>query len=226
MERSLYNKLIICPVCQRNIEVTVVKIAACKISSKDSDFCVYYEGVNPILYDAWVCGLCGYAARSSRFEIIKAKDSKKIMQTIGRRWVKRELTGKRDINTALSAYKLVLYNAKTIDSPGSEIASICMRIAWLFRMKKDRREVDFLNFALENYKHAYENERFPVDKLDEYTCIYIIAELNRRTGQLKESLKWFSMLISSPSALRNKNLINLARDQYYMVKEQWQAANK
>jgi len=45
---SLYNKSVVCPVCQNKIEVTKVKSKDCVVASRDSDFCVYYESVNPL----------------------------------------------------------------------------------------------------------------------------------------------------------------------------------
>ena len=98
------------------------------------------------------------------------------------------------------------------------MAKVCIRIAWLYRFKEDEREHDFIRFALKYYTEAYENERFPVDKLDEYTCVYIIAELNRRAGYYEESVKWFSKLISSPEARNKPALIEAAREQYQLVK--------
>ena len=217
---SLYNKSVVCPVCQKKIEVTRVKSKNCIVASRDTDFCVYYESVNPIFYDVWVCGNCGYAAQGERFEDISERDVKAIKEGITKRWKSRSFTGERDIDKALEAFKLALYNLSKMDAKPIDFAKVCLRIAWIYRMKKDERETEFLKYALRYYKETYENERFPVGKLDEYTCMYMIAELERRVGNYNDAVVWFNKVISSPEARRNKLLIENARDQYHLTKEQ------
>lgn len=220
MNDALYSKELVCPVCKNKIEVTKVKSKACVVSSKDTDFCLYYEGINPILYEAWVCEYCGYAALGERFEELTDKQAQKIKTGISPYWKSRSFNGERNIDLALEAYKLALYNLQKIEAKSSELAKVCIRIAWLYRMKKDEREYDFLKHALRFYLDTYENEKFPVNKLDEYTCIYMIAELYRRTGNVDEAVLWFSRLITSPGAKENKVLVEYAREQYYLAKEQ------
>ncbi|MEN2777309.1 DUF2225 domain-containing protein [Acetivibrio clariflavus] len=220
MNDALYSKELVCPVCKNKIEVTKVKSKACVVSSKDTDFCLYYEGINPILYEAWVCEYCGYAALGERFEELTDKQAQKIKTGISPYWKSRSFNGERNIDLALEAYKLALYNLQKIEAKSSELAKVCIRIAWLYRMKKDEREYDFLKHALRFYLDTYENEKFPVNKLDEYTCMYMIAELYRRTGNVDEAVLWFSRLITSPGAKENKVLVEYAREQYYIAKEQ------
>lgn len=223
MDNALYNKEITCPVCQDKFQVTKVKSKTSKVLNRDSDFCVYYEGLNPLLYDIWVCEHCGYAAQADKYEDIPFNDSKVILQAISPKWSKRSMSGERSLDNAIDAFKLALLNLQIRRAKSSEIAKICIRIAWLYRIKNDEKEKDFLNFALKSYSETYEKERFPVDKLDESTCMYMIAELHRRTGNLEDSVKWFSRLISSPGARNNPKLIEMAREQFQLVKEQ--AAN-
>jgi len=220
MDDRLYNVKIDCPVCSKRIEVTKVKAKACKVVSRDSDFCVYYEDVNPIFYDMWVCEFCGYAAQAEKFGKLNSKDSKTILENITPRWKKRSFLGERDADSAIEAFKLGLYSLQTIKAKLSDIARVCLRIAWLYRFKNDEKEKDFLKFALSCYSAAFEKERFPIEKLDETTCMYIIAELNRRVGNLNESVKWFGRIISSPEARKNQKLMENTRDQIQLAKEQ------
>lgn len=220
MNEGLYNKKVKCPVCSKEFEVTKVKSKACKVASRDSDFCVYYEGINPIFYNVWVCENCGYSAQEEKFEDIKPNESELISKNISQSWSKRSFSGERNIDNALDAFKLTLYNLQIRKAKSSDVAKVCLRIAWLYRIKKDEREKDFLQYALKNYNDAYEKERFPIDKLDEYTCMYIIAELHRRTGNLEEAIKWFSRLVGSQEARKNASLIESAREQFQIAKEQ------
>lgn len=221
MEEALYNKELVCPVCQKKFNVTKVKAKFCRVSSRDSDFCTHYEGTNPLLYDVYVCELCGYAALSDKFEEISANDSKIILEKISPRWSKRSFSGERNLDSAIEAFKLALLNLHLRKAKNSEVAKICLRIAWLYRFKNDEeKEREFLQFALKCYNDTYEKERFPVDKLDEFTCMYMIAELYRRLGNNDEAVKWFSRLISSPEARKNASLIEKAREQFQLAKDQ------
>jgi len=217
---SLYNKEIICPVCNNKTEVTKVKSKSSVISSKDTDFCIHYEGTNPILYDVWVCEHCGYAAQRERFENISNIEANKIKERISPFWKSRKFNGERNIDDALESFKLALLNLQQMDAKSIYLAKVCIRIAWMYRLKKDDREIEFLKYALRFYIETYDKEKFPIKKFDEYTCMYLIAELSRRVGNLNESINWFNRLINSPEARTNKNLMELARDQYHLAKNQ------
>lgn len=219
MDARLYNKTIACPVCMKEFQVTKVKSNASKISSIDTDFCIYYEGINPFLYDVWVCEHCGYAAQSEKFDKITLKDSKLIISSITPKWSQRSFSGERTIEQALETFKLALINLDARKGKPSEYAKICLRIAWLYRLMGDPREIDFLKYTAENYTKAFQTERFPLDKLDENTCMYTIAELNRRIGNYEEAAKWFSSIISSPDARHNAKILEKTRDQYQLTKE-------
>lgn len=221
MNENLYNKEIVCPVCSKKFNVTKVKARACKVKTRDSDFCVHYKEYNPIFYDAWVCEHCGYAAQSDKFLEISPRETDAIKDLIASRWKSRSFEGERDVDAALEAFKLILINNQIRGAKPGDMAKVCMRIAWLYRFKEgeEEKELEFLKYALKYYIDIYEKEKFPVDKLDEQTCIYMIAELNNRVGNYKESVKWFSRLISSPDARKNQALMNAARDQYQLVKD-------
>lgn len=220
MDSALYNKEIKCPVCSKNFSITKVKAKTSKLLKRDSDFCTLYEGINPIVYDVWVCENCGYSAQSDKFETISTKDGALIFEAIGKRWTKRSYVGERTNEMAIETFKLALYNAQIRKARPLEFAKICIRIAWLYRMNNDEKEKDFLNFALKYYDEGFQKENFPVDKLDEVTCMYMVAELNRRVGNLDEAIKWFSRLISSPESRKNPNIVELAREQYQLAKDQ------
>lgn len=220
MNENLYNKKIVCPVCSKEFNVTKVKIKACRVDRRDSDFCVYYETINPLFYDAWVCENCGYSSLSDKFLDIPDREAEVLKKKLAPKWTKRSFEGERTIDNAIDAFKLVLISHQLRAVKASEFAKVCLRIAWLYRMKEDAREQDFIKFALRYYTETYEKERFPVDKLDELTCMYMIGELNRRAGNNDEAVKWLSRLISSPDARKKPTLIEAARDQFQLVKDQ------
>lgn len=221
MHMDLYNKEINCPVCSKKFTVTKVKSKSIKVASRDSDFCPRYTETNPLLYDVWVCENCGYAAQAERYETITDREIKPIRQVVSSKWNKRSFAGERSCDTAIEAFKIALLNAHARKVKASELARLCLRIAWLYRFKgEEDRELEFLRHALRNYVETYEKERFPVDKMDEYTCLYMIAELNRRLGNDEESVRWFGRIITNPDAAKlNRSIVDLAREQYGLVRE-------
>ncbi|NJD04012.1 MAG: DUF2225 domain-containing protein [Ruminiclostridium sp.] len=219
MNENLYCKTIKCPICGKNFDITKVKAKGCRVSSRDTDFCVYYEDLNPLFYDIWVCEYCGYASQSEKFENINSRDAKILLEKLSPRWTKRSYAGERSTDLAIETFKLALLNLQVRNAKASEFAKICIRLAWLYRIKKDKKEHEFIQHALKYYSETYEKEHFPVEKLDEFTCLYMIGELSRRAGNYEDAIKWLSRLISSPEARKNPVLIEAARDQFQLVKE-------
>lgn len=221
MNEFLYSKEIECPVCLHKFKVTKVKARGCKVKKRDSDFCVHYETINPLYYDAWVCENCGYAAQSDKFLSITYKECDVLKEKLMSKWTKRSFEGERSVDDALEAFKLILISHQLREIKASEMAKVCIRIAWLYRFKgnEDEKELEFIKYALKYYTETYETESFPADKLDENTCMYMIGELNFRAGNYEDAVKWFSRLISSPDARKNNVLIEAARDQFQLVKE-------
>lgn len=224
--KTVYNSKTECPVCSSNIEYTKVRSKAVRLIKQDTDFCPYYEGENPIFYEAVICPECGYGAHITSFENISRYDKEKIRNEITSKWHKRTFTGTRTVDHALEAFKIVLLNLNYIDGIKSEIAKICMRIAWLYRYKGDQKQENkFLDYALTNYKKAYSQEALSEEgKLDEYTCLYIIGELSKRLGLYEESTQWLSRLIMSYSDPQQKDriphrLIESARDLFQEVRD-------
>jgi uncharacterized protein (DUF2225 family) len=218
-QKKLYNSTLTCPVCQKPFPVTKVRLGSYRIASQDTDFAINYEGINPILYGVFVCENCGYAALSDRFDNINPKEKKIIASQISPHWEPKSYSGERTLDSALDAFKLALYCMQLLKAKSSDIAKICMRIAWIYRWKGEPREMVFLKFALEYYSDAYQNEEFPLDKMDEPHCTYLIAELHRKLGNLEEATQWFGRLFNNPKARQNHRLSNMAHDQYQLVKE-------
>lgn len=224
--KAVYNSKIVCPVCDSNIEYTKVRSKTIRLIKQDSDFCPYYEGENPIFYEAVICPECGYGAHVTSFSNINRYDKDKVRNKITSKWHKRSFTGQRTVEQALEAFKIVLLNLNNVEGLKSEIAKICMRIAWLYRYKEESlNEKMYLKYALVNYKEAYSQEDLTEEgKLDEYTCLYIIGELCKRLKLYEESTQWLSRLIMSYADPQQKpriprRLIETTRDLYQEVKD-------
>jgi len=221
----LYSSQIKCPLCETQVEYTKVRTKSVKITRQDTDFCPWYEGENPLLYEVVVCPECGYGAHVTTFETLNKYEKEKIREKITKRWKKRSFHGQRTLEQALEVFKIALLNLYEMDAPSSEIAKICMRIGWIYRYKANEdMEKKFLEHALKYYQLAYQNEDLSRGKLDEYTCMFIIGDLYKRLGQHVESSQWFSRLIMcySDPAQKDKipqRLIETARELFHETKE-------
>lgn len=260
MDDAFYEKNINCPVCESEFAVTKVKTKACKVTSRDTDYCIFYENVNPLFYDIWVCEECGYAALNDRFVEISDSKSGKLYKELAvkwnkykfaeendldkyretfidknclilknvfsPKWSKTAFSGIRTIDTAIESFKLAYYNLNIIKPTNSELAKISLRIAWLYRIKKDFREKKYLEHTLMLYHTIYEKEKLTDGKFDECVCMYMIGELSLRTGAYDDSIFWFGKLISSPLAKQNPRLLESTRDQLQIVKNKLAEAKK
>ena len=221
---ALYNSKIKCPVCENEFEITKVRSTQVKLQKQDSDFCPHYDGQNPLYYEVVVCPNCGFASHITAIETINRYEKQKILDLISKKWVPRFFKGERTWEKALEAFKIVLLNLQCRDAAQSEVAKICIRIAWLYRYAGDSElEQRYLSHALVSYKRSYQEENLAETKLDEYTCLFIIGELSKRVGNYEESLQWFSRLIGLYADPKHKtkipgNLIEKARDIVHELK--------
>lgn len=222
---SLYNSQTKCPVCESKMEFTKVRTKSVRLLRQDSDFCPYYEGENPILYEAVICPECGYGAHVTTFENINKYEKTKVREKITPKWNKRIFLGHRSNDKALESFKIVLLNLCEREAIKSEIARICMRIAWIYRYNDEKEyEKKFLEHTLNYYMMAYHEEDLSQGKLDEYTCMFIIGELSKRLELFEQSTQWFSRLIMCYSDPRQKSkiphkLIETTRDIVQEIKE-------
>ncbi|AGC68328.1 hypothetical protein Cst_c13370 [Thermoclostridium stercorarium subsp. stercorarium DSM 8532] len=222
--KPFYDSEITCPVCDKTIKVTKVRSKFVRLLKHDEDFCPHYETINPVLYEAWVCSFCGYAAHNSVYEHITTAGRKAVLEKITPNWTSREFTGERNYEKALEAFKLVLYNLQVREAPYSEFAKICLRIAWIYRyMGNQGEEERFLKYAYDYYKKVYTRENLKDSSMDEYTCMYMIGVLAKKLNLISEAKLWFSRLISFSIDPREKDkikpfILENAREQIQLLK--------
>ena len=92
--------------------------------------------------------------------------------------------------------KLALINTLMKRGRASEIAFISMKLAWLYRDKKDvKNEFTYLKAAHKGFNDAFLNESFPMCGLEENTLLYIIAAIGSKIGKIDDSLKILGRLV-------------------------------
>lgn len=214
----IYEKTYKCPVCMNEVKSKTVKVGKARLASKDTDLMPKYDNINPLFYDVVLCQACGYAALPRYFSKIKLPQAQLIKSTITPKFKMKIYPDLYDEDIAIERYKLALLNAVIKNGRASEKAYICLKTAWMYRLKEDKEnENKFLNEALNGFKQAFEKESFPICGMDTYTLMYLLGELSRRTDKNEDALFWLGKVIVTPGV--NPRLKELARDQKDLIRE-------
>ncbi|MFT8342404.1 MAG: DUF2225 domain-containing protein [Clostridium beijerinckii] len=210
----LFDKQIVCPVCNSHFKAKTVKSKSPRVISKDSDFFIRYSVVNPYFYDVLICNSCGYAAMRSDFEKLKLHKKELVLSNVTPKWKPREYPHILDEKLAIERYKLALLNAMLIDLPNSTKGMISLKIAWMYRLlDNSTQETLFLKQALEGFNTAYMTEIFPIYGLQRDSLMYLLGELNRRLGNNQDALQWYSKtIVNTNSSYKIKEMARVGKD--------------
>jgi uncharacterized protein (DUF2225 family) len=210
----LFDKQVVCPVCNAHFKTKTVKSKSPRVISKDSDFFIRYSVVNPYFYDVIICNSCGYAALRSDFDNIKMYKKELVLSNVTPKWKPREYPDILDEKLAIERYKLALLNALLLNLADSTKAMLSLKIAWMHRLLNNTdQETVFLKQALEGFNNAYIYEVFPIYGLQRDSLMYLLGELNRKLGNYQEALQWFSKtIVSVNSSYRVKEMARNGRD--------------
>jgi len=210
----LFDKQVICPVCDSHFKTKTVKSKSPRVMAKDSDFFIRYSVANPYFYDVCICNSCGYAAMKSDFEKLKSHKKELVLSNVTPKWKPREYPDILDEKLAIERYKLALLNAVLINLPDSAKAMISLKIAWMHRLLDDTtQETLFLKQALEGFNDAYIKEILPIYGLQRDSLMYLLGELNRKLGNYQNSLLWYSKtIVSTNSSYKVKEMARIGKD--------------
>lgn len=224
MADPLYQVEKTCPICEQKFKATKTRGQAITVTT-DTDFCTHFQDINPYYYAIWVCSNCGYAAHEERFFTLLESGRNKLKQFLTGKQVNLDFSGPRTWDQAVTSHKLAIYYANLISLPASHIASLELRLAWLYREKEmEIEERELMSRALEDYQTAFMKEQTPIGNLTEVTLTYLIGELLRRIGKNDESLTYLSRVVSNPQAKNEKRILEMARDAWQNVRDLKKAA--
>lgn len=220
-ESLLYHKTIECPICNYKFKQLALKSTSYRMISKDSDFFIRYDLINPYFYDVYICDSCGYSALKSDFYKIMNVQKDLILKNVTSKFKPRIYPNKYTLEIAIERYKMALLNAVYMKAKSSQKAMICLKLSWMYRLGNSdyHREMErtFLGFALEGFNDAYYNESLPLYGMDKFVMMYLIGELNRRLLNNNTALVWFSQVLTAPNA--KQSLKELVRTQRDLIKE-------
>lgn len=212
----LFDKGYRCPVCDSEFKSKAVRTGKAKMIGADSDLRPKYQVIDSLKYDCIVCNKCGYASLSRFFNNITSAQAKFVKTNISPYF--KGVDAECEIysyDEAIVRHQLALANAVIKKGKASEKAYTCLKIAWLLRGKGENlpadtpdkekvliqaREKEYIKKAYEGFTVAMAKEMPPICGMDEWTCVYLVAELARQCDDNAKAMKLLSDLIVSKSA--------------------------
>lgn len=236
-EDLLFDKSYTCPVCDTEFKSKMVRTGKAKLVSADSDLRPKYQGIDPLKYDAILCPKCGYASLNRYFNFVMSSQSKMIKEQISKSFkYKPEDEKIYSYDEAITRHKMALLNTVVKKGKTSERAYTCLKLAWLYRGKREelvakdgskeeaaelqKEELQFLENAHEGFATAFSQEAFPMCGMDQYTVMYLVAELARRIGKIDEAKRWVSRVLVARDA--NKRI----KDKALALKDMLQGSDE
>ena len=218
-ESLLFEKTHKCPVCDTEFKCKMVRTGKAKLISQDMDLLPKYQGIDPLKYDAILCPTCGYASLNRYFNFVMSSQAKQIKEQISSTFKYTSENGKvYSYDEAITRHKMALLNTVVKKGKLSERAYTCLKLAWLFRGKREemmkgeykkeeieaiaKEEIECLKNAHEGFISAFSQEDFPMCGMDEYTVTFLVAELSRRIGDKEEAKRWVSKVLVARDANR------------------------
>jgi len=185
-----------------------------------NDFSKEYKDAsrNPLLYEVYVCPECGYAF-TDQFDETKHEDQRKqFIKNVSSNWRKQNFSEERSYEEAIRVFKLAVLTARETSQPDIVVAGLCMKLSWLLRYIDDlNEEKRFVTFAIGKFEKAYISGYF--GSMAEIKVMYILGELNRQAGSNDKAIKYFSKVIQHKSRNSEKQIVEMARDQWYKSRE-------
>lgn len=216
-EDFIFEKHYTCPVCDNEFKSKMVRTGKVRLIGADSDLRPRYQGVDSLKYDAILCPKCGYAALNRYFNFVMAGQAKSIKDKISTNFKYQPEEGKiYTYDDAIARHKMALLNTVVKSGKNSERAYTCLKLAWLCRGKREllmqgehtkeeltdlaSEEKELLVNAFEGFEVAFGKEDFPMCGMDQYTMMYLLAEMARRIGRVDEAKRYVSKVLVARDA--------------------------
>lgn len=222
-EDLIFDKSYTCPVCDYEFKSKMVRTGKVRLAGADSDLRPRYIGVDSLKYDAILCPKCGYAALNRYFNFIMSSQARNIREKISANF-EYKLSDEKvySYDDAIGKHKMALLNTVVKNGKSSERAYTCLKLAWLYRGKREqlmqgeykkeevtqlaKEERELLANAYEGFEAAFGKEDFPMCGMDQHTMMYLLAELARRIGREEDAKRYVSkVLVARDAQQRIKN---------------------
>ncbi|OLO27598.1 hypothetical protein BTR23_19745 [Alkalihalophilus pseudofirmus] len=225
----LYDKEIICLCCEKKYSTKRLRTRYIRAIKTGSDFFTVYKDLehNPYLYEVHVCPDCGFSATDQFSNYFSPGAKDKVMNELSAHWISRNFGRERSLNEAIVTYKLAVFSGILKKEKHIVLAGLYLRVGWLYRIKENNeQEKRFLRLAINEYENSYQQSDFIGTQLTEIRIIYLLGELNRRIGLNANAIKYFSRVIQHREKDREKKVLEMAREQWYLIRKPEETVQK
>lgn len=220
-EDFLLDKGVRCPICDTVFKSRMVKSGRARRLESDRDLRPKFEYIDTIKYDVSSCPKCGYTAINRYFPHLSSVQMKLIREEVCTKFKPEK--GMADklsytYDEAIERYKLALINTIAKKGKASEKAYECLKIAWLYRGKKEeiqtansnpseevkaeilkceQTETAFYTQALDGFLKAMTSESYPMCGMEQNTVDFLIANMAFNLKRYDLASKFVSALLVS-----------------------------
>ncbi len=213
MEDAFFEKNFQCLLCDTKFKELRVKRSRLKVKKVDTDFANHTEGPNTIHYTVSVCPSCGFS-----FTPQFASPSERLRNALKKIMVppSEDLSGKRTHEQVVYSFQRALCCSYLTFQKYNVKAALFLQLAWVHRFAEEEDDELFnLENALDNFVMLYEEDT-EIEQVAR--TMYLVGELNRRLGNEREAVKWFSMLINNHKN-KSPQLAKVARERWQEIRE-------
>ena len=174
---------------------------------------------NPLLYTIYVCPACGFSFSDDFSSNFPPHTKELIKEKVSANWSPQSYSGERSIEDAIKTYKLAVYCALLKKEKHIVLAGIYLRIAWLNRLlQNEDQDQRFMKLAINEYAESYISQDYRGTQVSEIRVLYIIGELNRKTGNMAEAGKAFSKVIEQQRRSLEPRIVEMAKERWYEMR--------
>lgn len=217
----LFTKKINCPVCSNIFGTRVIKSGSLRRLEPDFDLRPRFRYIDTLKYEVYSCPHCGYSAMSRYFDRLSKGQIQLIKENVSSNFksVEDVALDTIDYQTAVSRYKLALYNTDVKRGRLSEVAYTCLKISWLYQSMAEempegtaeeragkeealKAKETFYRKAYEAFQKVILTEDFPICGMDSYTMDYLLAAMACHFKDYSYASKAVSNILASQTVDR------------------------
>lgn len=224
-----YEKKVECIYCKKSFPTLKVRSKFIKVKETDTDFRPIYSdsNVNALFYNVFVCEHCGFSFTEDFTKYFAPGIRETIEDQITSKWKPHSFNGERTISQAIQAYQLALVCGNLKKEKFVTLAGLALRIGWLYRsLENEEQELRFIKIARDLYLDSFSTEDYSGTSMSGTRVMYMVAELSRRLEDYENATRFFSKVLESQRFGGEPSLIELAKEQWQLVREQREQENE
>ncbi len=195
-----FTKEVSCPVCEHKFTTDMLRESKLIITNRSDELRTFYEDIDPIFYNVWICPNCYYSMKRIEFDKITEIQKRNLANQSDQRkenW-NLDFNNKLSFDFAVTTYKIAIECCDSLGKKNIEdrIAGLWLNTAWLYDdMEQPENALEARKNALTKYKNAY---IFGTDRTDEQDqkIEYLIGKLSWVTGNIKEAREHFFKVVN------------------------------